>query len=120
MDAGPGNSAVSEVAGAKFLEKWAPAPNLLVAAHTDRGRGNAGERRCLDASVAVSTIDSVVGDVVTVIELNDLLNLAVLAGIKRTVGVDVERADRQQRGPQQNNHDHPENSVRASWKEGAH
>ncbi len=56
-------------------------PNLLVAIHAHRGRGNTGGRRCLDRRVAITAIDTVIAHVMFVAELNWLLALDVGAGV---------------------------------------
>jgi hypothetical protein len=63
------------------LEIRTVGPNLFVAAHANRGRGNACRGRRLDRRVAVTAINAVIADVMFVTELDGLLTLDVLTGV---------------------------------------
>src|SRR6266404_8166075 len=67
--------------GAHRLEIRTVGPNLFVAVHADRSRRHAGGRGRLDRSVAVTTVDAVIADVMLVTELDWLLALDPLAGV---------------------------------------
>ncbi len=67
--------------GAHRLEIGTVRPNLLVAIHADRGRGDTCGSSRFNRRMAVAAIDPIVACVMFVAELNGLLNFNPLAGV---------------------------------------
>lgn len=80
VDALPRDRNAREIAGANRLEQRAAGPDLVVAAHA---HGRSGDARVLFvgcSGMAVQARDSVVADVMAVIELDGLLERLILVG----------------------------------------
>src|SRR5260370_40237825 len=102
---------MGEIGSPCFIEQRGFVRDLLVTAHAQRSRGDPRRRGLFNRSVAVSTIDPVIPDVMAMIELHYLLYLAVLPGVEGAERVDVKCAQRQGWCGDENKHRHPANRV---------
>jgi len=74
----PPKRLILEPAGANRCEKFGLLPNLRVTIHAKRSRRRPGIRRSSGFVMAVHAIDSVISNVVAVVELNGLVHRVVL------------------------------------------
>jgi hypothetical protein len=111
VDAIPRNRLLTEVPRAQLAQQRALVPNLFVAVHAHRGGGNSRVRRVINCTMAVSTINPIVRDMMPVIELDHLLHLVVLPGVVGAFEVNVRGPHSDQRNREQGRGNHSKDGI---------
>ena len=86
----PGDRPVGKIAAPYAFEQWTVVPNLRVTPHADVRRRNSGKPGRLRAPVTVQAGNLIVAHVMSVIELDRLIDRLELTGVPRTTYVEHE------------------------------